>query len=219
MPDVTSIVNQTIFPSTESMLESDGTMGKQAFMNLLVTQLKYQDPLNPMENTEFVAQLSQFSSLEQLMNMNTNMETNMLLTQSLQNSMMTGLIDHNIRVLGNNTILSNSEDAAISYALYDDALVSIDIMDSSGTVVRTITAGAQSAGINEYAWDGKDDQGQQLADGLYSYQINALDEAGQDVSVTTYTVGVVSGIKFANGSPTLLIGDLEVSPADIVEIG
>lgn len=217
----------TISPTTANLYMSDpyaasttdGVLGKEAFMNLLVTQLRNQDPLEPMENTEFVAQLAQFSSLEQLWNMNGNLQTNVILTQSLQNSLLSGLIDHQIRVAGNNVILHQNEDAILCYELDTTASVSIEIMDESGAVVRTLQVGQGQAGENFTLWDGKDDAGEALAPGAYSYRVVAIDANGVELQVSHYTIGTVTGIRFVAGNPTLLLGSFEISPSEVMEIG
>ena len=196
-----------------------GVLGKEAFMNLLVTQLTHQDPLEPMENTEFVAQLAQFSSLEQLWNVNGNLQANVLLTQSLQNSLMSGLIDRDIRFEGNNIILNESGEGTLYYTLNTAAVVKVEILDANENVVRTLELGQRSAGNNQELWDGNDDFGQSLDSGVYSYRITATDHDGNDVFAQTYTVGTVTGVRFSGGNPILLIGDFEVSPSEIVEIG
>ena len=95
MTSVTGVENQTNLMTSNN--KSQNVLDKQAFLNLLVTQLKYQDPLNPMENTEFVAQLAQFSSLEQLVNVNDNLQADAVLSQSVNNSLIASLIGNEVK--------------------------------------------------------------------------------------------------------------------------
>lgn len=218
MTDVSGVNASYYFSDQSGQSGMSSALGKEAFMNLLVTQLRYQDPLEPMENTEFVAQLAQFSSLEQLWNMNGNLETNVLLIQSLQNSMMAGLIGREIRLLGNSIVLPESGQVSLHYSIEANAKVTVEIMDSTGSVVRTLQLGTQEAGNNQCLWDGEDELAQKLDAGIYTFRVQAADQAGNEVSSTTYTVGSVTGVRFLTGNPILLIGNLEVSPSDIIEI-
>jgi len=88
-----SNVDNSSAASALSGVPANQNLDKEAFLQLLVTQLKNQDPLSPMDNTEFVAQLAQFSSLEQLSNMNSSLQSNALVTQSMNNSVMAELIE------------------------------------------------------------------------------------------------------------------------------
>ncbi len=198
---------------------TNAVLGKEAFLNLLVTQLTNQDPLEPMENTEFVAQLAQFSSLEQLWNVNGNLEANVLLTQSLQNSLMSSLIDQDVRLAGDAVILNESGEATLYYTLAADAVVTIEILGEDGEVVRTLELGQLSAGDNRYYWNGEDNYGKSLDPGVYSYRVSAVDQDGNDVYAQLFTVGMVTGVRFSDGIPILLIGEFPVSPAEIVEFG
>jgi flagellar basal-body rod modification protein FlgD len=219
MFDVSSLSTAYYTTDYTTSSESTGELDKQAFLNLLVTQLKCQDPLEPMENTEFIAQLAQFSSLEQLTNMNGNMETNVLLMQSLQNSMMAGLIGKEITVTGDTVQLSEDGEVSLRYSIEENADVTVEILDSSGLVVRILECGSQEVGNNTCQWDGEDESGDRLTAGSYTFRVQASDAAGNEVESTTYTVGTITGVRFTGGSTILLLGDLEVSPSDILEIG
>ena len=96
-------------------------MGKDDFLHMLVAQLKYQDPLNPMDNTAFVAQLAEFSALEQMQNVNATLQSAVLLNRSLNNTLITELIGRNVKALGDGIYLSPSEEASIRYSLSQDA--------------------------------------------------------------------------------------------------
>ena len=86
------------------------TFGKEDFMKILLKQLNYQDPLNPMDSTQFTSQLTQFSSLEQLTNLNTTLENVLAYQQSIQNASITDLIGRTVRATGNSTYLNNTAD-------------------------------------------------------------------------------------------------------------
>ena len=100
-----------------SYFTGGATLGKEDFLKLLMTQLQYQDPLNPMDNQDFMAELAQFSSLEQLQNVNSNLQANFLLTQSLNNSLATNLIGKRVIALGSQVYLGRDSGEEITFDL------------------------------------------------------------------------------------------------------
>ncbi|HVP39530.1 MAG TPA: flagellar hook capping FlgD N-terminal domain-containing protein, partial [Candidatus Saccharimonadales bacterium] len=129
------------------------TLGKDDFLKLLTAQLQHQDPLQPMDNTAFVAQLAQFSSLEQLQNMNSSLSTDILLNQSVNNSLATGLIGRNIVAKGDQITLAAGGTADLSFNLSAAADAKITVVDSSGKTVATLTPGHLGAGDQTVTWN------------------------------------------------------------------
>ncbi len=183
---------------------SGKTLGKYDFLKLLVKQLAHQDPLNPMDSTEFTSQLAQFSSLEQLNNVNSTLSEILAFQHSLQNAMVTNLIGKVVRISGNTIYLSDKAD--ISYALSNDAAsVKVSIFDKSGSLVRSEEIGPQAAGNNSYVWDGKDTFGNQMSEGSYTFEIEAQDSSGNPVQALTNTSGTVTGVAFEDGITYLVL--------------
>ena len=212
----TAATGQTTAASTAGATKS---MGETDFLKLLTTQLQAQDPLNPMDATGFTAQLAQFSSLEQLTSINTNL-ANLLSSQtSLQTAMATDLIGKKVGVSGGNTVTLNGQ-AAMNYSLSGDASkVSISIFDANGKQVNTVNLGQQAAGSNSFTWDGKDANGNTLPSGQYTFDVTAADSAGQAVTATPTTTGMVTGVIFQNNTTYLSIdGTTNVKLSDINEI-
>ncbi|HET9887858.1 MAG TPA: flagellar hook capping FlgD N-terminal domain-containing protein [bacterium] len=197
---------------------SSALLGKDAFMNLLVTQLANQNPLSPMQDQEFVAQLAQFSSLEQLENMNSTMSSSLLMSQSLNNSLATNLIGKEVLVDGASAGLGESGDAKWQVTLGGDANVKAVVRDSSGAIVRTIDLGAKKTGPNEVVWDGKNDAGDRVASGSYTLEITATDSSGQAVSAQTRVRALVTGVRFAGGMGYLMLGDVSLPLGSVVEV-
>ncbi|MBI5056939.1 MAG: hypothetical protein HZB61_10035 [Nitrospirae bacterium] len=186
--------------SIQSAIQTVGgkTLGKQEFLNLLIKQLGYQDPLNPMDSTQFTSQLTQFSSLEQLSNINTTLNDVLSFQHSMQNASVANLIGRTVKVPGDSTYLGSTAD--IGYELSGDAAtVEISIYDGSGNPVVTKNLGAQTKGENSFVWDGKDAQGSQMTEGNYTFEIKAKDASGNDVSTAANSTGKVTGVIFEDG--------------------
>jgi flagellar basal-body rod modification protein FlgD len=201
-----------------STLTKTDDMDKQTFLNLLTTQLKYQDPMNPMENTEFVAQLAQFSSLEQLYNINESLNTNSLYTQAMQNSMLPSLIGKSITSAGNSLDLQEGSPAEFAYSIAEDADVTVTITNAAGDKIKTLEIGKQSAGMHECEWDGTNVLGKSMAAGEYYVKVVGKNSDGEDKSGTTYVHGTVTSVRFVDGATKVMIGNAQVSPNDIIEV-
>lgn len=213
--DIQGISSQTL---TEQVANSSQLLGKDAFLQMLVTQLRYQDPLNPLSDTQFIAQLAQFSSLEQLQAMNSNFESNMILSQSLHNSMTVNMIGRQVKVYGSSIALEKGTPIGISFDLQEAGSVTVKIKDASGQLVRELNLGYRDAGAVETTWDGKDADGKELDSGQYSYLVEAKNSDGQSLAVVPYTTGRVTGVKYTEGVAVLMMGDIEVRLGEVIEV-
>jgi len=195
-----------------------GTVGKEDFLRLFTTQLRYQNPLNPMDGTEFTAQLAQFSSLEQLVNMGNTLNSILSYQDSLNNALATNLMGKMVKTDGNRVHLKGSADFTY-HVPQDVAGMTLNIYSSSGEVVRTIDFGQQPAGDGKYTWDGTDNNGDPLPEGFYTVEFTATDDNGNSVPVSTETLSTVTGLSFENGVTYLeLDNDTRVSLGEIKEI-
>lgn len=180
------------------------TLGKEDFLRLFTTQLRYQNPINPMDSTEFTSQLAQFSSLEQLFNIGSQLKDLLLYHNSLQNTLTANLIGKEIRYEGNSIYLRES--ANINYSLTSPASkVKITIYDSNGKIVKEIELDNQPDGSQSYQWDGRDSTGNKLPEGEYKVRIEAFDTEGKALEVSTQSLGVVTGITFEDNLTYLII--------------
>ncbi len=216
-PNTTAAASQAI----DQALGGGSTMGKQEFLNLLVAQLQNQDPLNPVDDKEFVAQLAQFSSLEQAMQTNERLGLLQNTSTALNNAQVAGLIGDTVEANGNKIGLTETRPLPISYTLGGDAIEStVTIRDASGKAVRTIKAGAGAAGKHDIAWDGMDDSGNVLPNGTYTVEVSAKNASGGMVSTSTRVRGVVTSVTFENGGAELIIGATgqHISPADVISV-
>jgi len=205
--------------STGKSKNSPGALGIEDFFNLLIKQLEYQDPLNPVENTEFTAQLAQFSSLQALTDMKRSMDTLSLLQASTNNLQALSLVGRSVVAQGNIVnYLGASED--LNFTLDGAArTVTVKIYDSTGTVVRTEEMKNVSAGDAKYVWDGRDDGGNVVSQGKYYFAVRAEDYEGNYVGAMTYAKGEVTGVRYDEGATYLIIGNKQVTLTDIQEIG
>ena len=193
-------------------------MGKEAFLRLLVAQLRHQNPLEPIGNTEFLAQLSQFSSLEQLYNVNETLARNGDLTLSVHNALMTNLIGKDVKVQGNVLQWTENSEVKVAYEMVQGGEVFIQVFDDQGLVVRNIGLGPQNEGSHLYGWDGKDNEGNRVSPGNYSVRVLKINAEGAEVDLPTYLIGRVTGIQYLNGNPVLCVGDQVVNPSDVIAI-
>ena len=167
------------------------------FLKLLVTQLKNQDPLNPMENAELTSQLAQMSTVEGVNKLNASMDglvSQMRASQALQGAALIGR-----QVLAEASQLNLGEAGAaggVDLAATVDSL-KIDILNASGSVVRSLDLGAQPAGMTRFYWDGQDAAGNALAAGTYDYRISAS-AAGKSVEATGYGLAEVLSVALAD---------------------
>ena len=198
------------------------TMEKDEFLKLLVTQLSHQDPLKPMESHEFASQLAQFSSLEQLQNMNGTMEESIMsdymMTQSINNTLATTLIGKTA-VANGNKITFSGESSNIQFNLNSSVeTLTLTIKDSSGNIVRTITETGFSEGLNSVDWDGKNSLGDTVIEGDYNYKITAYNNEGDLIQSQSLISGKIDGISYDENGIVLMINGNKINLNEILEI-
>jgi len=194
-------------------------MGKNDFLNLLVTQLQNQDPLNPAESTEFTAQLAQFSSLEQLSNINDNLKNMELFQKSVTNSQAVSYIGKQITASGNTVQLESGQPAECHFDLADNAaLAVISVYDANGGFVTSFETGLLDAGRQSAAWDGTDRDGNLAAPGLYHFEVQAVDANNRDLSATPVISAVVSGVSFKDQTASLITGLQTIAIDDVIAV-
>jgi flagellar basal-body rod modification protein FlgD len=187
------------------------SMGRDDFLKLLIAQLQNQDPLKPLDNQEFAAQLATFNSLDQLIGINQKLDSLAQQQQLVGQLGAASLIGKEIVADGNQVSLAAGQPAAISYAVDAAAArVSITITDASGKVVRTIDVGNVAAGEQSVVWDGKDATGKSLPVGVYSAAVGAFDVAGNKIGASARTHGVVTGVALNGDEVVLEIGAMKV---------
>ncbi|MEE9553073.1 MAG: flagellar hook capping FlgD N-terminal domain-containing protein [candidate division Zixibacteria bacterium] len=223
MPEVPNISSfQTYDPQAMNVF-GRSTLGKNDFLNLLVTQLRYQNPMEPLKDSDFVAQLAQFSSLEQLENINTGLsyasELDYMLSQTIANTMATTIIGKEVVAEGNTIYHMSGSDDNLHFKLSGAAQnIEIQVYNQSGGLVRTINSDDLDEGMNSISWDGKDDGGTNVAEGEYTFSVTATDTEGESVNVETRVVGIIDSVRYENGMGYLMIGGQKISMSDIIQI-
>ena len=213
--DIDSLTSAWL-PSSEGTGNSRN-LGKEEFLHLLTTQLTNQDPLSPMENTDFIAQLAQFSSLEQMMGTNRWLEVLALAQSSMTSASAVGYIGHEVEAVGNQIEVTDGVPTWAGLHLEDDAKsVEVEIRNEDGEIVQVIDLGPHSAGDVELGWDGLDLKGNPVPDGEYSFSVKATDAEGGEVGAQTRIRGLVTGISFEKGYAEILLGERRLGLADVV---
>ena len=188
-----------------------------AFLQLLTTQLKNQNPLEPMDTNEFTNQLVQFSSVEQQIKSNENLEKLLALSTSNATSTVVGYIGKTVTASGASSYL---KDGAVewTYKLAGAAPdTTISIRDAAGSVVFSEKLSLAS-GTGSYSWDGTMSNGATAPDGVYSITIDARDAAGNHISADTSLKGVVDSIDLSGAEPLASISGVRVNISNIKEI-
>lgn len=213
---IESAQSQTIQAVTS---QSKDVMGKDQFMKLLVAQLQHQDPMNPMDSTGFTAQLAQFSSLEQLQNVNSNLTSIYASQASLSNAQAVSFIGKTVTSTGAEFEVRNGVADTINFDLAGDAkAVKIGVYNSIGEYVGSIDAGQMNAGAQSVKWDGLNLNETKVPDGKYQFEVMAVNTDNEAVRVTTYSSGLVTGVNFKDGVPYLLANQLEIPLGSVVSV-
>lgn len=201
--------------SSSAQLSAD----MNTFLQLLTTQLKYQDPMDPMDTAEFTNQLVQYSSVEQAIQTNEKLDTMMSLSIANLGAQAVSYIGKTVQVLGDVMPLEGGVSKA-SYTLNKDVLsTTIVVKDMSGNIVYTQN-GEKTSGTHEFTWDGKDSNGNQLEDGAYQISVSTKVAEGDSVaSVTTTIFGKVTGVASDQNNIYVGLGDAVTAQlGDIVTI-
>ena len=222
MSDIAALTSTATALAGADTQQSDAALSKLTedldnFLTILTTQLQHQDPLEPLDTHEFTQQLVQFSSVEQLIAQNRNLES---LIELQQNSMAISAVSYickEITATGQENMLEDGE-ATFSYTLPETAsAATISITNESGTVVYFGPANTQS-GTHDFVWDGKSTTGIDQPDGKYSITVNATNADDQPITPTYGITGTVTGVEFEGGTAILSIGSVQVPLSDITSI-
>jgi flagellar basal-body rod modification protein FlgD len=211
--------------SASSTAQAAGTTAAQqlagnfdTFLQLLTTQLQNQNPLDPLDTNQFTQQLVEFASVEQQVNMNTNLQTLISMQQTSEATSALQLVGSTVTVSGSSATLSNATSSPAIWNLTTStpATANITVTSSAGTTAFT---GTMAAGSQGFTWNGKGNNGQTWPDGTYTLNITATGANGQAVTVSTQVQGTVSGVNTSSNPPTLTVGGQTVQISQVTSIG
>ncbi|MDY0164039.1 FlgD immunoglobulin-like domain containing protein [Desulfobotulus sp.] len=197
--------------------EKKDPLGREAFLTMLVTQLQHQDPLNPMEGTDFTAQLAQFSQLEATFNTNKALESILAALQTGSSKDLEAYMGKEVLAEIDSIEVSSGKAVGGFYTLEEGAAVTVNIYNESGTLVRSLSLGQQEAGSYPISWDARNSADQQVADGSYRFDVIALGPGGLS-RVQTTVEGTVDGILYANGKAYLQVQGTFVDPESLIKV-
>lgn len=204
-----SATQETAAAANSAVAKSKATIKTTSdqFLTMLVTQIKNQDPLNPMDNNAMTTQLAQISTVNGINDLNTTLQSLVGQTDISQSLQASALIGKTVLVAGNSIKLGSGTPTNSAVELSGAAeTVTVTISSSSGQTVRTIKSGAQQAGIVNTGWDGRDDNGKVVPDGAYTLSVKAVDAAGNVVPATPLMSGTVNSVAYSPQGPRVDLG-------------
>jgi flagellar basal-body rod modification protein FlgD len=219
--DVTTVLKTPAAPtpiSTAPTGKGKDVLGKDDFLKLLVTQLKHQDPLEPSKPEEMAAQLAQFSSLEQLVNLNEALsgqaEASAITTLAQKANVGASLIGRHVVARSNSLTVVADQPTSLTFQVGGSGgRAALRVLDKNGQEVATQDLGTVSAGRQRFVIDPGS-----VAPGEYTYEVAVVGEDGTPADVTTYSDGVVDSVQFEGGNLTVRAGNLTFTLDQIVEI-
>lgn len=222
---ILSALNAGSSSSSSSTTTATGTsaLGKDSFLQLLVTQLNNQNPLDPQDNTQFVSQLAQFSSLESMENLDTTLGSFYSSFQSSQALQASSLVGRSVIVSSSKAQLDTPSDGIRGTLVMPTAGdgTAVKIYNSDGDLVRSIDLGSQKSGNIDFAWDGKDDSGNLVDAGAYTFKATSTIE-GTSTALTTYLPATVNSVTLGQNGAEMtlnLAGIGAVSASSVQTIG
>lgn len=208
--------SSTATTSTSSAVASG--LSSTDFLNLLVSELQNQDPLNATSTTDFINQLTSYANFDQQQSLNSNMGSLASSFSSLVTLNSVNYIGHTVEAKSDTATLSGGS-ATYGYSLTSSAAnVAISVKDSSGNTVWSGT-GTGNAGMNSFTWNGQTSDGTQLSDGgQYTMSVTATDSAGNSLYGYTTITGTVTGIDTSTSTPALTIDGVSVSASNVIAV-
>jgi len=200
--------------SNTSTAQAAGVVGSQqlagnfnTFLKLLTSQLQHQDPLNPLDTNQFTQQLVEFASVEQQVNMNSNLQTLISMQQSTESLQALQLVGANVTINSNTATLSKATGSPATWGFSSPAPATgaVTITSATGQVALTGTI-SLSAGSQSFTWNGQGNNGVTWPDGNYTLSINATGANGQPVTVSTQVQGTISSIDVSKNPPQVTVG-------------
>ncbi|QQR37246.1 flagellar hook assembly protein FlgD [Devosia oryziradicis] len=205
---------------TSQMASSRSTIADNfdTFLSILTTQLKNQNPMDPLDTNQFTQQLVQFTGVEQQLKTNEFLETLMLSSQNTAKSDAVSYIGKEVTSSGKTGELTDANAVFWAYSADANAAnATVTIKDKNGQVVYSET-GPLKSGPGTFRWDGKGSDGNMKPNGVYTIDIKGKDANGKDVKISTASIGVVTAVDFTGDVPVLTVGSRRVSITDVTDV-
>jgi len=196
--------------------KKDAALGQADFLRLMTEQLKHQDPLKPMENSAFLGQLAQFSTVQGIQDLNTQVQDFAVALGNDQVLRGAALVGHTVLVPSGKVALGGEGGASGAVAAPNAGNVLFEITDANGQKVHEFTVAAERAGEVAFAWDGTDAAGNRLPAGAYGIKATHLDTSGQATQLDTYVHGRVESVTVGADGLHLNLPGLGTAPLDYV---
>ncbi|ODT68820.1 MAG: hypothetical protein ABS75_19260 [Pelagibacterium sp. SCN 63-23] len=187
------------------------------FLSILTTQLRNQNPLDPLDTNQFTQQLVQFTGVEQQLKTNEFLEALLLNTQTSYRADAVSYIGKQVSASGKTAELKDGGAFWAYNAEANVANASVTIKNAAGSVVYTET-GSLNAGPGNFLWDGIGSDGNKQPDGIYTIEIKGTNLAGNTVAVSTSSVGVVTAVDFSGAEPMLTVGKNKIALKDVTDV-
>lgn len=213
---VTSVTNNAT-TVVGAVQDDPNSMSSTDFMHLLVTELQNQDPLEPMSTTEMSNQLTQMTMNEQLTEMNATLQENLLMSQSINNTSMLGLVGHDVTVAGDEVHVVDGQVSGSMIACEGSGTAEVIIRDADGAEVASYVVDVD-AGLNDISWDGTDPGGNPLDDGEYTVEVAVTDLDGAEISADVLMTGAVGGLRYDQGVAIVNVFGTDYYVSEIYQI-
>jgi len=205
-------------PQENTAVEDKSTLGKDDFLKLLLVQLQYQDPTEPVDSETILSQTSQLATLEASENTNKALE-DLVASMGASNDFSTISAIGKTADLGSNAI-TYAEGSTSSFEVYFPESIeqgTVQVLDSSGSVIRSLNVGTNPSGVYQFDWDGLDNAGNQTTDGLYYVTASYTDQNGQaqETRLGSYPI---ESVRFDGGEPLVKVGSNYVPLSSVKEV-
>jgi len=224
--NTSSVTSQTTTNSSAATAQAAGAVGSQqlagnfdTFLQLLTTQLQNQNPLDPLDTNQFTEQLVEFASVEQQVDMNTNLQTLISMQQTSEATSALQFLGTTVTVNGSTAALSTATSSPATWTITapTPATANVTVTSSTGQTAYSGTL-SLNTGTQSFSWNGQGNNGVTWPDGTYKMTINATNANGQPVTVTTQVQGVVSGVNVSQNPPLLTVGGQNFTISQIQSI-
>jgi len=204
---------------TGSTTSSSDTLGQDAFLKLLTTQMQNQDPLNPVDNTQMLAQLAQFSQLSVMQGLSNKFDSMATALAGSTSLAATQLVGKDVSFDASQVTLTAGSPVSFNIAMPQAATdATVVISNANGQVVRTLHLGAAVAGTSSVSWNGLDDTGSACPAGQYTLGVAGTASDGTQFKGQANICALVSGVSYSSGTPKLVVAGQQITLSQVTEV-